>query len=178
MHRISTVWVVGGLLIAAGLSAAAQAPPVLSPRDSTAATIDGASLSIAYGRPSMRGRTIFGSLVPFGRIWCPGADACTTLTSDRDLQFGALTLKAGDHSMWILPTESTWTLIFNSEGLAFHTRRQPALDVGKIELLKETLDTPIEQLTFSLEPNPSAGGGAVVMRWETTRVSAPFTVVR
>ena len=53
-------------------------------------TVDGASLSITYGRPSMRGRKIFGSLVPFDRIWCPGADECTRLSSDHDLQFAGL----------------------------------------------------------------------------------------
>jgi hypothetical protein len=168
----------GALLLAAVPRApGAQAPrPVLSPRDTVAATIDGASLSIAYGRPSMRGRKIFGSLVPFGRIWCPGADSCTTLTSDRDLEFPGLTLKAGDHSMWMLPTDAAWTLIFNSEGGAFHTRHDASRDVGRIELQKTALPQPVEQLTFSLERSPSGTGGVLAMEWETTRVFAPFTV--
>src|SRR6202008_1476477 len=60
---------------------------VLSPHERTDGQVDGASPSIVYGRPSMRGRTIFGGLVPYGRVWCPGADQCTTLSTDRDLQF-------------------------------------------------------------------------------------------
>jgi hypothetical protein len=169
---------VAALILTAGLERpAAQAPrPVLSPRDSVTATIDGASLSIAYGRPSMRGRKIFGGLVPFGRVWCPGADSCTTLTSDRPLEFAGLTLEAGDHSMWMVPAESTWTLIFNSEGGAFHTRHDSARDVGKIELQKQTLPQPVEQLTFHLERSPAGTGGVLAMEWETTRVFAPFTV--
>jgi DUF2911 family protein len=155
---------------------AGQRPP-LSPHEDTAATIDGAALKITYGRPSMRGRQIFGSLVPFDRVWCPGADECTRLTTNRDLQFAGLTLKAGEYSLWMLPTESTWTLIFNSDDHAFHTGRNPRRDVGKIQLEKQTLRAPVEQLTFSLEPNAAGKGGLLAMRWETTRVAAPFSVL-
>ena len=69
---------------------AAAQRPVLSPHETTAATIDGAALSITYGRPSMRGRRIFGNLVPFDRVWCPGADECTRLSTNRDLQFAGV----------------------------------------------------------------------------------------
>ena len=172
-------WTHGPLVLAKAAGLISQSSrPVLSPHESTAGTVDGASLSITYGRPSMRGRKIFGSLVPFDRIWCPGADECTRLSSDHDLQFAGLRLKAGDHSLWMLPTETTWTLTFNSDGRAFHTRRNPSLDVGMIELQKQTLSAPVEQLTFSIEKNPSGAGGVVAMSWETTRVVAPFTVVR
>jgi hypothetical protein len=159
-------------------SPAAAQRPVLSPHETTAATIDGAALSITYGRPSMRGRNIFGALVPYDRIWCPGADECTRLSTNHDLQFEGLTLKAGDYSLWMLPTESTWTLIFNSDGRAFHTRRDPGRDIGKIELRKQSLPAPVEQLTFSIEPNPTGQGGVLAMRWATTHVYAPFTVAR
>ena len=118
--------------------------------------MDGAALSITYGRPSMRGRKIFGNLVPFDRVWCPGADECTRLSTNRDLQFAGLKLKAGDYSLWMLPTETAWTLTFNSDGRAFHTRRDPRLDVGKIALQKQTLPAPVEQLTFAIGPNSSA----------------------
>src|SRR5262245_6105256 len=125
----------------------------LSPHETTDASIDGASLSISYGRPSMRGRTIFGRLVRFNEVWCPGADACTRLSTDRDLQFGSFTLRSGDYTLWMLPTQRVWTLIFNSDKYAFHTGRPPSLDVGRIELQKETLAEPIEQLTFAIERN-------------------------
>ena len=168
-----------GVFITHPLRPGAQTPrPVLSPRDSTAAEVDGAMLSITYGRPSMRGRTIFGRLVPFDRVWCPGADECTTLTTSRDLAFAGLTLKAGEYSLWMVPGESVWTLIFNGEPRAFHTRHDARRDVGKVELKKETLGAPVEQLTFTIEPNKSGPGGIMAMAWETTRVGAPFSVRR
>jgi hypothetical protein len=89
-----------------------------------------------------------------------------------------LKLKAGDYSLWMLPTEAAWTLTFNSDGHAFHTQRNPREDVGKITLQKQTLTAPVQQLTFTIGPNPSGGGGVLAMSWETTRVFAPFTVVR
>jgi hypothetical protein len=155
-----------------------QAPGVLSPHETTQGTVDGAALSITYGRPSMRGRKIFGGLVPFDRVWCPGADECTRLSTNRDLQFAGLKLKAGDYSLWTLPSKSAWTLTFNSDGHAFHTQSDSRLDVGKIALQKQTLTAPVEQLTFTIGPNPSGTGGILAMSWETTRVFAPFTVVR
>ena len=150
---------------------------VLSPHESTKGTVDGAALSIVYGRPSMRGRKIFGSLVPYDQIWCPGADQCTTLSTDRNLQFAGVMLPAGEYSLWMLPTDKTWTLIFNKDARAFHTQHPRRGDVGKIDLQKQTLPSPVEQLTFAVEQNRSGPGGGVAMSWETTRVVAPFTVV-
>jgi hypothetical protein len=148
-----------------------------SPHESTSATIDGATLSIVYGRPSMRGRTIFGGLVPFDVLWCPGADEATMLATDRPLRFEGLNLGAGEYSLWMVPTERDWTLVFNSDAHTFHTRHSARDDVGTVKLVKETLGSPVEQLTFTLGKNPK-GGGAIVMTWATTKVSAPFTVER
>jgi hypothetical protein len=176
---LALVWSRVPLVVARGANALPQTGrPVLSPHESTSATVDGASLSITYGRPSMRGRKIFGNLVPFERIWCPGADECTRLTSDHDLQFAGLRLKAGEHSLWIVPSEKKWTLTFNSDGRTFHTRRNTRLDVGTIEMAIQKLPAPVEQMTFRIEPNPSGSGGVLSMSWENTRVVAPFTVVR
>jgi len=152
-------------------------PHVLSPHETTTATVDNATLSIEYGRPSMRGREIFGALVPYGRVWCPGADEATKLTTSHALQFGDLTLKAGAYSLWILPLPDAWSLIFNGQADAFHTYHPESADVGKVVLHKEQLAQPMEQLTFAIERNPTGSGGAITMAWENTRVSAPFTLV-
>lgn len=171
-------WTQGPLLVARARGSFGQTRPALSPHETTQGTVDGAALSITYGRPSMRGRKIFGSLVPFDLVWCPGADECTRLSTNRDLQFANLKLKAGDYSLWMLPTETAWTLTFNSDSHAFHTGRSSRLDVGKITLEKQTLLSPVEQLTFEIGPTPRAPGGVLSMSWETTRVFAKFTVIR
>lgn len=148
----------------------------VSPHESTDLTVDGAALTITYGRPSMRGRTIMGSLVPYNKIWCPGADEVTTLTTSKPLRLGGLPLAAGGYAMWMLPTAGEWTLILNSDTGAFHTFHDPRTDLGRVNLQKRSLSEPVEQLTFAIENNPAGRGGVIKMLWETTEVSTPFTV--
>jgi hypothetical protein len=150
----------------------------VSPHESTKTTIEGADLAIVYGRPSVRGRKIFGALVPYDEVWCPGADEATMLSTSRALQFGDVRLMAGEYSLWILPTATTWTLIFNSEAHTFHTRHDSSRDVGKIRLQKASIAMPVEQLTFTIEKSATGAGGNIAMTWATTRVAAPFVVVK
>jgi hypothetical protein len=149
-----------------------------SPHESTSATIDGSEITITYGRPYMRGRMIFGRLVPYGRVWCPGADEATTLDSMRDLQLGHLRVPSGPHTIWVLPTADTWTLIVSKEPSGFHTNYNASADLGHIDLMKRSLDMPVEQLTFAVVKNAEGRGGLVTMSWETTEASVPFTVVQ
>src|SRR5262249_59033929 len=141
-----------------------------------AVSIDGSDVFIEYGRPFARGRKIFGSLIRWDEIWCPGADEATYLSTTKGLKVGGLTLPAGKYSLWIQPTEDVWTLIFNSEWDTFHTNHRSRSDVGKVPMEKETLPANVEQLTFTIEPNAGAPGGRIAMSWATTRVSVPFLV--
>jgi hypothetical protein len=125
----------------------------------------------------MRGRRIFGGLVPYGIVWCPGADEATTLESSRELEVRSIRVPAGPHTIWILPSPDRWTLIISREPYGFHTRYNPRADLGRVELLKRQLPSPVEQLTFTLERAP-AGGGTIAMAWEKTEVSVPFKVVK
>ena len=79
-----------------GWGGSAQRPRV-SPHETTSASVDQSEMSIVYGRPSMRGRTIFGRLVPYGDVWCPGADEATMLSTTRPLRMGPLALAAGEY---------------------------------------------------------------------------------
>jgi hypothetical protein len=148
----------------------------LSPHETIRSAIDGADLSLSYGRPSMRGRSIMGRLVPYGRVWCPGADEATTLTTSKPLTIGNLTLDAGSYTLWMLPSADDWSLIVNKETGIFHTAHSSQYDIGSIVLTKRVTASPVEQLTFSLEKSES-GGGTIRMTWETTDVSAHFAVV-
>jgi len=175
--RLATSWngALGGLPGLASVVHASQRPRV-SPHESTSAVVDGAEMTITYGRPSMRGRAIFGRLVPFGRVWCPGADEATTLDSSRDLRLGDLHVPAGPHTIWLLPTANEWTLVVSKEPSGFHTNYNPSADLGRVEVTKRTIDAPVEQLTFAITKNAAGRGGLVTMTWENTEVSVPFTV--
>ena len=150
----------------------------LSPHESVTGTVDGATITITYGRPSMRGRKIFGALVPYDRVWCPGADEATTLDSNKPLQFGALTVPPGPHTIWMLPTADVWTLVVSKEPSGFHTRYNASADLGRVPLEKRALDSPIEQLTFTIGRDPTSRAPSIAMLWETTEVSVPFSVVQ
>ena len=179
MRTLTTI--VGGVLLLGSQLAVGQPAGRVSPHESVSATIDGADITVVYGRPSMRGRTIFGALVPYGRVWCPGADEATTLDSTRGLQIGKLAVPAGPHTIWMLPTAEAWTLVVSKEPSGFHTRYTQASDLGRVALAKRVLTEPaegVEMLTFTIEKNPSAAGGVIKMMWELTEVSALFTVVQ
>jgi len=79
-------------------------------------------VTIVYNRPSARGRTLFGSggVVPWGKVWCPGADTATTIALSRDMAVGGQPLAAGKYSIWAIPGPDEWTLIFSRAADVFH----------------------------------------------------------
>jgi len=148
-----------------------------SPHERTAVVaVDGSDMFIEYGRPYTRGRKIFGALIRWDDVWCPGADEATYLSTSKALKVGGLTLPAGKYSLWIQPTEEIWTLIFNSEWDTFHTAHRSRTDIGRVPMQKEMLPDTVEQLTFTIEPTKPGAGGRIAMSWATTKVSVPFTV--
>jgi hypothetical protein len=147
-----------------------------SPHETARATVSGATIEIDYGRPYMRGRKIYGSLVPFGVIWCPGADEATTLDSSLPIEVGGVTIPPGPHTLWVLPTEDDWTLIISNQPSGFHTMYPRGEDLVRVTFTKTPLPDPVEQLTFTIEP--SNGGGTITMSWEQTAASVAFDVIR
>ena len=172
----TTVFIVAaaGIVGLASVQMLGQRPRV-SPHESVSGTVGSASLSVTYGRPSMRGRKIFGSLVPYDLVWCPGADEATVLNSNRPLQMAGLKIPAGPHTIWVLPTAGEWTLIVSKDASGFHTRYPAARDLGRVPFQNSTRAAAVEQLTFEIrETSPTSG--VLAMKWETTEASVPFTV--
>ncbi|MFN2315751.1 MAG: DUF2911 domain-containing protein [Gemmatimonadales bacterium] len=163
-----------GLLLATAASADAQRA---SPRDSARATIGGANLLVDYSRPSMRGRDIFGALVPWNQPWRTGADLPTTLTTDRAIAFGGTVLPAGTHAIYTLPAPSGWKLIVMTEvpgwGIPYPGE---AKDRFRVDMTTSQLAAPVEMLTIKLETQGE--GGVLAVEWDRTRASIPFTVRR
>ena len=85
----------------------------LSKNGKTEATIGGVDVSIEYGRPSVKDRVIWGGLVPYDRVWRTGADEATTISFSDDVRIGDEELAAGQYSLFTIPGESEWTVIFN-----------------------------------------------------------------
>lgn len=86
-----------------------------SPRDSVSGTVAGSTIKINYGSPSVRGRKIWGGLVPYDKIWRTGANQATIFETSKDIKIGGKTLKAGKYSLYTEPGEKEWKVIFNSQ---------------------------------------------------------------
>jgi hypothetical protein len=92
-----------------------------SQRASVSQTVAFTEFVVAYGRPVARGRTLFGELVPWERIWHPGADSATLVSVSRDVEVEGKLLAAGEYSLWLLPRErGNWTVIFSRAARVFH----------------------------------------------------------
>lgn len=147
------------------VSIAAQPPG--SPHETVRATIDGAKVSIEYGRPYMRGRKIVGGLVPYGRVWRTGADQSTTLTTDAPLIIGGAAVPAGQVSLYTLPGPQGWKLIINKQTGQWGTEYNEAQDLARVDLTARTLTAPVDQFTITLD------GGQLKLAWELTELSVP-----
>jgi hypothetical protein len=166
---------VAALVAPAGLVAAQQKRA--SPHETVKATIDGANVSITYGRPYMKGRKIFGGLVPYGQVWRTGADEATILETDKALMFGPLHVNPGKVSLYSVVTEKGWSLVLNKQVGQWGTEYTQGQDLGRVPMRVETLPAPIEQFTITIEKNPAGKGGQIVMQWETTKATLAFTTM-
>jgi hypothetical protein len=163
------------LMFALAVSVAQAQRPRVSPHETHAFTVDGATITITYGRPSTRGRKIFGALVPYNVVWMPGADEATIVQTTAPLQFGDFTLPAGSYSLYTMPSEKQWLLIINKRTGQFHTVYPSQDDLVKLPMTAEILPATVEQLTIAAVPR-AQGGGAIQLAWDTSRFSVPFTV--
>ncbi|HET9487715.1 MAG TPA: DUF2911 domain-containing protein [Chryseosolibacter sp.] len=151
-----------------------------SPEEEVVFTQDDLTINVFYNRPSKKGREIFGGLVPYDQVWRTGANEATTFETNKDLLIEGQTLKAGKYSLWTIPRETTWTIIFNSEhgqwGLNSQgePNRNPDLDVLKVDVHAVKQEQVFEQFTIAFE---KTGGedAEMVLLWDTTLVSMPFT---
>ncbi len=128
---------------------------------SPAATAEGkigeANVSIKYSSPSVRGRQIYGELVPYGKVWRTGANAATVFETDKDLTVEGKTLPAGKYSIYTIPGETVWTIIFNSQtgqwGITHQqeTTEDPAKDVLRVTVTPKKSATMNERFLFTVQ---------------------------
>lgn len=159
-----------------GMLTAAQAQnkkPVLSPPAETSQTVDGKTVSIHYSAPSMRGRKVFGEMLPYGKVWRTGANAATTLKTDVNLKIGTANVAAGTYTLYTLPSAETWKLIINKQTGQWGTVYNQDQDLARVDMKKETLSSPQEVMSITIEPFHGKRSSLHV-RWETTDVSVPI----
>jgi NAD(P)H-dependent flavin oxidoreductase YrpB (nitropropane dioxygenase family) len=160
----STVALAGVLGVVS--TAHAQQPTPKSQLAAVTQQIAGAKIEVVYRRPVARGRALFGSLVPWGRIWTPSADSAAPFTV-----IGAA-LAAGTYSIWTIPDSVSWTVVFNSTPAAFHLRYPAATDVLRVQAAPQK-GPHVETLMFAF-PSVDGDSATLQMHWGTTIV--PLTI--
>ncbi|MGH7569593.1 MAG: DUF2911 domain-containing protein [Gemmatimonadales bacterium] len=159
----------------AALTAAFARRPLgpLSPADSAQAAIPGAAVSVKYSRPAMRGRRIFGHVVPWGQVWRTGANEATVFTTTADLVIGGTTIPAGTYTLWTIPAPTGWQLIINKNTGQWGTDYRAEYDLARLDLRLDTLTQPVERFTILLEPRGERG--VLKLEWERTRAWVEFS---
>jgi hypothetical protein len=157
------------ILFAVPLTGASAQPNVASPRDTTRAKVGAAEVMIDYGRPSKRGRVIFGGLQPFGQVWRTGANAATTLITDKSLRIGGLAVPAGRYTLYTIPDQTSWKLIINKQTGQWGTEYRQDQDLGRVDMTVTTLPEVVEKFAITIE------GGTLRLAWDKTAASVPIS---
>lgn len=162
---------------AAGMDSGEAAAPVASPRDSLAVDIDGAAITVNYGRPSKRGRVVFGGLpdMKWGMVWRTGANEATAFTTSRDLAFGDAVVPAGEYTLFTQLEENlAWQLVVSRETGQWGTEYDPSQDLVRIPMQVSDNNPVVE--TMEIRVDPSGQGGDLVVLWDSYKAVAAFTV--
>lgn len=136
-----------------------------SPRDSVKGKIGNATVGINYGSPSVKGRTIWGDLVPYGKVWRAGANEATVFSTDKDLTVEGKTLKAGTYGFFVIPEKDKWTIIFNKDAKqwgAYEYKEKD--DVLRVSVTPVAGNEMSERLVYKITP------GGISLNWEKLTV--------
>lgn len=140
-----------------------------SPAATATGQINGATISINYSSPSVKGRVIWGELVPFNKIWRAGANAATTIETDKDLTIEGSKLPAGKYAFFVIPNEKECVLIFNKvakqSGTYSYNEKEDQL---RVAVKQKAAESSTESLVYTINKN------SIVLSWEKWNI--PFTV--
>ena len=147
--------------------------PRLSPLEIVTVKYESTYIKVTYGRPHKKGRNIFGELVPYAKVWRTGANEATEITLTKDVIINRKKLKAGTYTIFTIPNEDTWKIIFNSDLGQWGSYNYNAdKNVLVIDAKVEKTDVVYEPFTieFQLQDNRTN----LLMMWDTTKVQ--FTI--
>lgn len=148
---------------------------VLSARDTAEANIAGTGLIVDYGRPSKRGRRIFGNVVAWNAVWRTGANLATHFSTTRALRFGETVLPAGTYTLHTIPTPESWTLLVSGQTGQWGTSAlDPAMIVARIPMRVRRTERVVEMLTIGFQE--TAAGGVLRLEWDDTAAEVDFVV--
>ena len=132
---------------------------------------DGKTVTIDYSSPRVKGRKIYGDLVPYGKVWRTGANEATSFVTEADLTIAGVTVPAGHYTMYSVPGQNDWKLVINKQTGQWGTVYDEKQDLARIDMKTEPLTSPVENFTIAFDPH---GGNDCRLRldWEKTRAYA------
>ena len=137
-----------------------------SPPAQAKGTVGKAAITIDYSQPSVKGRTIWGELVPYEKVWRTGANEATTFEVSADVKVEGKSLKAGKYGLFTIPGQNEWVIIFNTVPEQWGSRNyDESKDALRVMVKPKATSESTERLTFSIADN-----GTVVMKWEKLQV--------
>jgi len=167
----SIIVFVSGLAFVAGVFAQAPAVqfPAASPTSTLKQRVGLTDIEIVYSRPGVKGRTIFGGLVPYGEVWRTGANASTKISFSTPAKLNGTEVPAGKYALYTVPGESEWTVIIYKDANASSFSYNQTNDLVRIKAAPVKLAEPVE--TFAIEINDIRDESATInLIWEKTRV--------
>src|SRR5882757_7775638 len=162
-----------GMIFTLTLFTACQKRP--SPLASATCDLGGGKMiTTNYSSPRMKGRNIYGDLVPFGQVWRAGANEATTFVPSRDVVVGGTTVPAGSYTIFTIPAADKWTLIINKKTGEWGIRYKYESDeLARVDMKVSKLAAPVENFTIAYDK--SGGGSTLRMDWETIRAAVDVT---
>lgn len=156
------------------LACSSFAQTIPSPPETATVSLNGKSITVKYGAPSMRGRKIMGELVPYGKVWRTGANEATSFVTEGNLKIGSTSVPAGNYTLYTLPGASQWQLIVNKETGQWGTKYDQSQDLARIPMKSEKLSSPQERMSISFE-NTHGNSTELHIKWENTDESVTIT---
>ena len=166
------------IAIVASLTVEAQInTPAPSPAAKLMQTVGLTEVMVDYSRPSMRGREIYGNLVPYDKLWRTGANAYTTITFDTNITIGGSDIEAGTYSIFTKPGASNWEVFFytDTQGGGIPSDWDESKIVAQLTVPVKKMDMPVETFTITIDDVSSTSANLGII-WENTYVAVPFSV--
>ena len=132
------------------------------------------SVELNYSRPGMKGRKIFGDLVPWGKVWRTGANSATRIKFSDDVTIGGQSLKAGEYAIYTVPNEKEWEFIINKGSANWGTDYKQEDDILRVKTTPVKLDQSVETFTMQFA-NVKSNSTDLQLMWDKTLVSVPIT---
>lgn len=147
--------------------------PAASPRATVEQQFSMSKITVDYGRPGVKGRKVFGDLVPYGKVWRAGANSSTKIEFRQSINFGGVMVPAGKYGLYILPNEKDWKIILNSDSQSWGTAYDASKDLYSVAVPVQKVADRQEFFEIALQPVDD-NAIDLVFKWDNVKAVVPM----